>query len=133
MFGGFNGEDSTILGSTFENMHDASLHFVSKLADRRLQLDVIAGYHYDEQHQHAGPGGDAAGAFYQPVESLARVRAGREPVPAADAQRRRRPFNPARCRTTPSAASTFLDHKRCSASRRRRRRPTSRAWAARTR
>ena len=31
-----------------------SLHFVSKLADRRLQLDVIAGYHYDRSHQHAG-------------------------------------------------------------------------------
>ncbi|HEX9101055.1 MAG TPA: hypothetical protein VF997_02570, partial [Polyangia bacterium] len=57
--------------STFENVHDASLHFVSKLADRRLQLDVIAGYHYDDQTNTPGSGGDASFAFYQPVESLA--------------------------------------------------------------
>ncbi len=71
VFGGFNGQDTSILGNTFENVHDASLHFVSKLADRRLQLDIIAGYHYDELTNTPGPGGDAAFAFYQPAHSLA--------------------------------------------------------------
>ena len=69
--GSYNGADSQLLGSTFENTHDASLHFVSKLADRRLQLDVIAGYHYDDLTTTPGMGGKAAGAFYQPIESLA--------------------------------------------------------------
>ncbi|HEX8953356.1 MAG TPA: TonB-dependent receptor, partial [Polyangia bacterium] len=71
IFGGFNGADTTRNGSSFENTHDASLHFVSKLADRRLQLDVIAGYHYDDITNTPAAGGEAQGAFYQPVESLA--------------------------------------------------------------
>jgi hypothetical protein len=76
---GPNGADSTFLGSSFENTHDASLHFVSKLADRRLQLDVIAGYHYDDIHYQPGAGGTDAGAFYQPVESLALFEPGVSP------------------------------------------------------
>jgi hypothetical protein len=67
----FNNQDTTMLGSTFENTHDASLHFVSKLADRRLQLDIIAGYHYDDITNTPGAGGTDPGAYYQPVEPLA--------------------------------------------------------------
>jgi hypothetical protein len=65
-----NGADTTYQGSSFENTHDASLHFVSKLADRRLQLDIVAGYHYDDITQTPISGGEQAGAFYQPIESL---------------------------------------------------------------
>ena len=71
LFGGFNGQDTTILGSSFESTHDALLHFVSKLADRRLQLDLVAGYHYDDITLTPGAGGEAATGFYQPVHSLA--------------------------------------------------------------
>jgi hypothetical protein len=78
-FGTFNGADSQLFGSTLENVHDASLHYISKLLDRRLQIDVIAGYHYDEQTNSPAPGGGSlngmnnaeAQAFYQPTESLA--------------------------------------------------------------
>src|SRR5262249_10138364 len=41
VFGNFNGADSQLIGSEFINTHDALLHYVSKLADRRLQLDVL--------------------------------------------------------------------------------------------
>ncbi len=44
--GSLNGADAQRFAKEFDNTHDALLHFVSKLADRRLQLDVIAGYHY---------------------------------------------------------------------------------------
>ena len=71
LFGGFNGQDTTILGSSFESTHDALLHFVSKLADRRLQIDIVGGYHYDDITLTPGAGGEAATAFYQPVHSLA--------------------------------------------------------------
>ena len=50
------------IGSSFENTHDASLHFVSKLADRRLQIDVVAGYHYDDITNTPGAGGDCGRA-----------------------------------------------------------------------
>jgi hypothetical protein len=63
-FGTFNGADTQLLGSTFQNTHDVMLHFVSKLVGRKLQLDVLAGYHYASQTTTPGPGGMQANAFY---------------------------------------------------------------------
>jgi hypothetical protein len=57
-FGTFNGADSTRNGSEFNNTHDALLHFVSKLADRRLQLDVLVGYHFSDDSFSPGAGGN---------------------------------------------------------------------------
>jgi hypothetical protein len=56
----FNGADSQLLASRFTNTHDVLLHFVSKLADRRLQLDLLAGYHMESQAltPSSGPGQD---------------------------------------------------------------------------
>ena len=108
-FGGFNGADTTILGSTFENVHDASLHFVSKLADRRLQLDIVAGYHYDEQTNTPGPGGEAQGAFYQPVHSLADFEPG--VAPCATQMVHGTTFNPCPVQNYGVGGVGFLDHK----------------------
>jgi TonB dependent receptor/Carboxypeptidase regulatory-like domain len=47
-FGSVNGSKSQFIASDFINTHDALLHYVSKLADRRLQLDVLVGYHFSE-------------------------------------------------------------------------------------
>ncbi|MDB4967352.1 MAG: TonB-dependent receptor plug [Myxococcales bacterium] len=57
VLGVMNGSDTQRLGSTFDNTHDALLHFVSKLADRRLQLDVLVGYHYSENTTTPNPNG----------------------------------------------------------------------------
>ena len=57
----FNSADSHLNGNIFENTHDALIHFVSKLADRRLQIDLIAGYHYDSiTNTPDGPGNGIA-------------------------------------------------------------------------
>jgi hypothetical protein len=105
----YNAADSTILGSTFENVHDASLHFVSKLADRRLQIDIIAGYHFDEQTNTPGAGGADAGAFYQPVEALALF----EPnvTPCAAQMIHGSTFNPCPVQNYGVGGVAFLDHK----------------------
>ncbi|HWE27751.1 MAG TPA: TonB-dependent receptor [Polyangia bacterium] len=66
----FNSQATTFLGSRFENTHDALIHYVSKLADRRLQLDFMAGYHYDSITNTPGAGGTDAAATYQFVEPL---------------------------------------------------------------
>jgi hypothetical protein len=56
-FGSLNGTASQLVGSQFDNVHDALLHFVSKLADRRLQVDIVAGYHYGDHTTTPGAGG----------------------------------------------------------------------------
>ena len=105
----FNGADSSILGSTFENVHDASLHFVSKLADRRLQIDVIAGYHYDEQTNTPGAGGNDLSAFYQPVQSLATFES--NVTPCAPTMTHGVAFNPCPVQNYTVGGVGFLDHK----------------------
>jgi hypothetical protein len=45
---GFGNGEGTFLASRLNNTHDASLHFISKMLERKLQLDVILGYHYEE-------------------------------------------------------------------------------------
>ncbi|HEV3141166.1 MAG TPA: TonB-dependent receptor, partial [Vicinamibacterales bacterium] len=60
----YNAAASTYTGSQFENTHDALIHFVSKLADRRLQLDVIAGYHYDDLKQTPDAAGNGMSILY---------------------------------------------------------------------
>src|SRR5262249_41145891 len=47
-FGSTNGSPSQFTASQFANTHDALLHYVSKLFDRRLQIDLLVGYHYSE-------------------------------------------------------------------------------------
>lgn len=66
----FNYSDTTFRGSTFENTHDALIHFVSKLADRRLQLDVLAGYHYDDITNTPDAAGQGNAILYTPVLPL---------------------------------------------------------------
>jgi hypothetical protein len=68
--GSFNGSDSQLFGSTFENTHDAMIHFVSKLADRRLQLDIMAGYHYDDKVATPNAAGQGRGGIYFDPEDL---------------------------------------------------------------
>ena len=65
-----NGSDGQRLGSTFDNTHDALVHFVSKLADRRLQLDVIAGYHFEDATATPTAAGQAPGVLYAVNEPL---------------------------------------------------------------
>jgi hypothetical protein len=62
-----NGAESQMLGSQAQETHDAMLHFVSKVADRRLQLDAVVGYHYADFSVTPNKeiGGDTAGAIYQ--------------------------------------------------------------------
>jgi hypothetical protein len=71
-FGTLLGADSNIVGSTFTNTHDALIHFVSKVLDRRLQLDVIGGYHYSDANftPDSKIGGRDAQALYDNVNSL---------------------------------------------------------------
>jgi hypothetical protein len=67
----FNQADSTFVGSSFDNTHDAMLHFGSKLADRRLQLDVLAGYHYENVTNTPAPGSNGPSGQYLTQQSLA--------------------------------------------------------------
>ncbi len=109
-----NADDSTFLGSSFENTHDASLHFVSKLADRRLQLDVLVGYHYDDLQYTPGAGGGSLtgavgvdqGAFYTPLESLALFQPGITPCAIQP-----NGFNPCPVQNYAVGGWGFLDHK----------------------
>ena len=96
---------------SFENTHDA-------LAALRLEArgSPPAARHRRRlplRRHHAtrrAAGGDAAGAFYQPV-AVARRSSSRTSTPCAIADRRTaRPSTRARCRTTASAASAFLEH-----------------------
>ncbi|HEY2748977.1 MAG TPA: hypothetical protein VGL86_30360, partial [Polyangia bacterium] len=112
-----NADDSTFLGSSFENTHDASLHFVSKLADRRLQLDVLVGYHYDDlQYTPGAGGGSLAGAvgvdqsaFYTPIESLALFQPGI--TPCAIQTVHGSSFNPCPVQNYTVGGWGYLDHK----------------------
>jgi carboxypeptidase family protein len=70
-FGIFNGADSQLMGSTFQNTHDASLKFVSKLLGHHLQIDIVGGYHYADTHFSPAAGGNDQGAFYASALPLA--------------------------------------------------------------
>jgi hypothetical protein len=67
----FDQSDASFLGSSLDNTHDAMLHYVSKLADRRLQLDVLAGYHFENVTYTPTAAGNTPGAKYQTQQSLA--------------------------------------------------------------
>ena len=67
----FNQAVSSLLGSTFENTHDALMHFVSKLADRRLQLDLLVGYHYDDFKETPDAAGNGSAILYARTLPLA--------------------------------------------------------------
>src|SRR5262249_20857211 len=59
----FNGNESYFLRSQNNQVHDIGLHFVSKLLDRKLQIDVLAGYHYEFEEAKAGnAAGNMAGS-----------------------------------------------------------------------
>ncbi|HEX6839337.1 MAG TPA: TonB-dependent receptor [Polyangia bacterium] len=62
----FAGSDGQLLASRFTNTHDVLAHFTSKLAERRLQLDVIAGYHLEDQKltPNGAAGGNDANITY---------------------------------------------------------------------
>ena len=116
IFGGSNGADATAVSArSFENTHDASLHFVSKLADRRLQLDVIVGYHYDDLTNTPGAGGGSPAGATTRASSTSRSSRSRSSSRTSRPARSRRSdgdgrSTPARCRTTSTAAVGFLDH-----------------------
>ena len=103
-----NGSEGQLLGSTFDKTHDALVHFVSKLADRRLQLDVIAGYHYEDPTPSTTAAGAGPGVLYAAGQSLATFEPGMTParrryrrrgdlqaVPGAQLRRRRLRLPPA--------------------------------------
>ena len=46
-FGNFNGGTGELLRNTDSASHDVGLHFISKLFKKRLQIDVLAGYHIE--------------------------------------------------------------------------------------
>jgi hypothetical protein len=69
--GTLNGSVGALIANTFDNTHDAQVHYVSKLLDRRLQLDVTVGYHYEDARTTTPAAGSASGVLYQASESLA--------------------------------------------------------------
>jgi len=77
----FAGSDGQLLASRFTNTHDVLAHFISKLADRRLQLDVIAGYHLEEQKltPNGAAGGNDANITYTNEMGLIDFRPGLTP------------------------------------------------------
>ncbi len=68
--GTLNGSVGALLEKVFDNTHDAQLHFVSKLLDRRLQVDVLVGYHYEDARTTTPAAGQQSGVLYQQAESL---------------------------------------------------------------
>jgi hypothetical protein len=69
----FGNGEGTYLASRLNNVHDALLHYTSKLLERKLQIDVLVGYHYEhsEVTPDASVGGRGAQVLYTPVLSLA--------------------------------------------------------------
>ncbi len=45
----FNGDPSTFQFTEAHQNHDVGLHYISKLLDRKLQIDLLAGYHYESE------------------------------------------------------------------------------------
>ena len=70
VLGTLNGSEGQLLGATFDNTHDALLHYVAKLADRKLQLDVVAGYHFEDAKTTPTPAGSGAAVLYAVTEPL---------------------------------------------------------------
>jgi hypothetical protein len=68
----FGNGEGTYIASRLNNVHDALLHFTSKLLERKLQLDVLAGYHYEAATvtPDAGLGGNGAEVLYTTVQGL---------------------------------------------------------------
>ena len=77
--GALNGGNGQLLGSLFDNTHDALVHYVSKLANRKLQLDVIAGYHYEDATVTPTAAGGAPETLYGVTQSLATFEPGVTP------------------------------------------------------
>ncbi len=55
---GFNGNGAGIPFREEVQVHDAGLHLISKLFDRKLQADLLAGYHYESYSITPGQNGD---------------------------------------------------------------------------
>jgi hypothetical protein len=72
----FAGSDGQLLASRFTNTHDVIAHFVSKLADRRLQLDLRVGYHMEDQElrPNGAVGGNDINITYQNEMNLSDFR-----------------------------------------------------------
>jgi carboxypeptidase family protein/TonB-dependent receptor-like protein len=79
VFGILNGSEGQLLGSSFDNTHDALIHYVSKLADRRLQLDFVAGYHYESLTTTPTSAGEAPAVLYAVTDPLATFEPGVTP------------------------------------------------------
>jgi hypothetical protein len=69
--GTLNGSVGALLENVFDNTHDAQIHYVSKLLDRRLQIDVLVGYHYEDARQTTPAAGQSSAVLYQQTEPLA--------------------------------------------------------------
>jgi hypothetical protein len=70
ILGSLNGSEGQLLASTFDNTHDALVHFVSKLAGRRLQLDALVGYHYEDFKTTPTAAGQGSAVLYGVTEPL---------------------------------------------------------------
>jgi len=49
----FNGDPSFFQYKQANQTHDVGLHYISKLLDRKLQLDLLVGYHYESESTQA--------------------------------------------------------------------------------
>ena len=109
ILGALNGSEGQLLGSTFDNTHDALVHFTSKLADRRLQLDVLAGYHYEDLTPTPTAAGMGPGVLYAVNQDLATFEPGVTPcnpqTPAAGVT-----FNPCPVLNYIDGGFGFLQH-----------------------
>ena len=69
---GFNGSDAGVPFTESISTHDVSAHLISKLLDRRLQTDVLIGYHRESYDIGPGPGGDQVQIIDNRPSSLSR-------------------------------------------------------------
>jgi len=109
ILGTLNGSEGQLLGSTFDNTHDALVHFTSKLADRRLQLDVLAGYHYEDLTPTPTAAGMGPGVLYGVNQDLATFEPGVTPC-APQTPSQGATFNPCPVLNYIDGGFGFLQH-----------------------
>jgi hypothetical protein len=66
----FSQGPGTFLATRTNDTHDALLHFVSKLFDRKLQVDAVLGYHYEQARvapNDSVAGNDPSILYLQPL------------------------------------------------------------------
>ncbi len=69
---GFNASSDGIPYKETIQVHDVSVHLISKLLDHKLQADVLAGFHYESYSIEPGPTGDQTQIIDNRASSLSR-------------------------------------------------------------